>query len=85
MTPLCVPPADSAKAASKPLAEEVVWWSPRPGLPNESEVLFFALLRLGDAANAAEAAEWAASVLRTSAAGSGERWPPSGVEWKSVA
>ena len=84
MTPLCAPSAGSEKAASKPASEEVVWWSPRPGLPNKSEVLLLALLRMHDAASAAEAADWAAAVLRTSAAGSAERWPPAGPEWKSV-
>jgi hypothetical protein len=62
----------------------VVWWSTAAGLPNDTEVLFLALLRVQDAASAAEAAEWAAAVLRFKAAGSGESWPPAGAEWKSV-
>ena len=62
----------------------MVWWSTAAGLPNDTEVLFLALLRVQDAASAAEAAEWAAAVLRFKAAGSGESWPPAGAEWKSV-
>ena len=60
------------------------WWDRQPGLPNDSEVLFFALLCVQTANSAAHAAEWAAAVLRTAAAGSGESWPPAGDEWKSV-
>ena len=48
------------------------WWDPQPGLPNDSEVLFFALLSVQTASSAAHSAKWAADVLRTAAAGSGE-------------
>ena len=65
-------------------SQKVSWYETDPGLSNDTEVLFLALLRVQDAASAAEAAEWAAAVLRTSAAGSGESWPPAGPEWKSV-
>ena len=78
------PSAGTEKPARKPQSLKVSWWETDPGLPNDSEVLFLALLRLADAASAAEAAEWAAAVLRTSAAGSAESWPPAGPEWKSV-
>ena len=64
------------------------WYETDPGLPNDTEVLFLALLRVQDAASAAEAAEWAAAVLRSAAAVALERagrrqdsQEPNGSRW----
>ena len=84
MTPMRACAAGCGKAARESESQKVSWYETDPGLPNDTEVLFLALLRVQDAASAAEAAEWAAAVLRSAAAGSGESWPPAGAEWKPV-
>jgi len=84
MTPMRACAAGCGKAARESESQKVSWYETAPGLPNDTEVLFLALLWVQDAASAAEAAEWAAAVLRFKAAGSGESWPPAGAEWKSV-
>ena len=53
-------PARQHKAAS------VVWFDKEPGLPNDTEILFLALLVVKNAESAGAASKWAADVLRFS-------------------
>jgi hypothetical protein len=59
MTPMRACAAGCGKAARESGSQKVSWYETDPGLPNDTEVLFLALLRVYDAASAAEAAEWA--------------------------
>ena len=70
-------PARQHKAAS------VVWFDKEPGLPNDTEILFLALLVVKNAESAGAASKWAADVLRFSPSGAvPEVWPPPGApEW----
>ena len=64
-------------------AESVFWFDRAPGLPNDTEMLFFALLVLKNAETATAAKEWAAAVLHFAPGRADpEVWPPPDApEW----
>ncbi|KAL1511951.1 hypothetical protein AB1Y20_005231 [Prymnesium parvum] len=71
---------------SSKMAPAVKWYDTKPGVPNESEVLFFSLLVAKRASTAVEAEEWAKNILKLDEPiRSSPIWPPPGVpelQWK---